>query len=483
MSKPVFSPNPVNKLMRDAMHGTATRRELITRGSALGLSAGLMTTILRAEAVGAQGSATPAEKAVGYTYVEPTWLTELDYSGITLNCVLAQDGTGAPIDQFMCDRFAEATGATVNYIKGAESATDRLTYYTQTLNAGSPDIDVAEVDVIWPGILLSHAQDLSDKAKELQDAGATFFERILATDTINDTMVSLPWFTDAGLLYYRTDLLEKYGYDAAPTTYAELEEMAQTIMDGEVGANSTFTGFTFQGKAYEGLTCNGLEWMYSHGGGTIISDEGEVQVTTDGARAGIARATGWINGIAPEAVTGYMEEDSRNVWQGGNAAFHRNWPYAYSLGQADDSVIKDKFAITNLPAGDGDGAGPAATLGGWNAFVSRYSQNIDAAKDFAKFMVSPEIQRMRAIENSSNPTIRELYEDADVIAANPFMKDLFSTFDGGAIARPSNITADLYNDVSIAYFTKVNEILTGQAEVDAGLEDLQGQLEDIMVDL
>jgi trehalose/maltose transport system substrate-binding protein len=486
VKKDFFILTGVNQLMQDAILGKASRRSLIKRGSALGLSSALMGTILRAEAVGAQASpdASPAAaQPVGWSLTKPEWL-DVDLSGQTVNVVLGSDGVGAPFDQACCDFFAEATGATVNYIKGAESATDRLTFYTNTFNAQSEDVDVAQIDVIWPGILALHAEDLSQEASELAEAGNTFFERILSNNTIDDVVVSLPWFTDAGVFYYRTDLLEKYGFSAAPTTWSELEEMSQTIMDGEVPTNDAFTGFTFQAAAYEGLTCNGLEWIYSNGGGQIIETDGTVTVNSDQAKAAIERAKSWVGTIAPSAVTGYMEEDSRGVWQGGNAAFHRNWPYVYSISAADDSDLQGKFALAQLPAGDGEGAQTASALGGWNMMVSKYSPNKDAAKVFAKYMVSKEIQTARALERSQNPTVREVYDNPDVIAANPFMEDLFSVFEEGSIGRPSNVAADLYNDVSIAFFTKVNEILTGQHDdVSAAMDDLAGELEDIMQDV
>lgn len=483
MKKDFFIPTPVNQMMQDAILGKSSRRELIKRGSALGLSAGLMGMILRASSVGAQASpdASPgAAKPVGWSLTKPEWL-DVDLSGQTVNVVLGSDGPGAPFDQACCDFFAEATGATVNYIKGAESATDRLTFYTQTFNAQSQDVDVAQIDVIWPGIMELHAEDLSQEADELKEVGTTFFERILDNNTIEGKVVSLPWFTDAGVFYYRTDLLEQYGFSDAPTTWDELEEMAQTIMEGEAAGNDAFTGFTFQAAAYEGLTCNGLEWIYSNGGGKIIEDDGTVTVNSDEAKAAIEQAKGWIGTIAPSAVTGYKEEDSRGVWQGGNAAFHRNWPYVYSISAADDSILKGKFGLTSLPGGSNGGA---AALGGWNMMVSKYSPNKDAAKVFAKYMVSKETQTARALERSQNPTVREVYDDQDVIAANPFMKDLFGTFDGGSIGRPSNVAKDLYNDVSIAFFTKVNEILTGQHDdISAAMDDLAGELEDIMQDV
>lgn len=480
MRKDIFVPTPVNRMMQGAILGTSSRRDLIRRGSALGLSSALMGTLLRAGSVGAQ--ATPgADQPVGWSLTKPEWL-DADLSGQAVNAVLVPDGPAAHFEQACCDLFAEVTGATVNYIKSAESATDRLSFYTNTLNAQSTDVDVLYIDVIWQGILERHAEDLSPEVAELEKAGATFFDRILLNNTVDDKVVSLPWYTNAGALYYRTDLLEKYGFDAAPASWTELEEQAQTIMDGEIPDNAVFTGFTFQAAAYEGLTCNGLEWINSNGGGKIIEDDGTVTVNSDEAKAAIERAKSWVGGIAPSAVTGYLEEDSRGVWQGGNAAFHRNWQYVYSISAADDSDLQGKFDMVQLPMGDGDQH--AACLGGGNLMVSQYSPNRDAAKAFSKYMTSAEVQASRAIELSNSSTLREVYGNPDVIAANPFMKDLYETFESGSVSRPSSVSADLYNDVSIAFFTKVNEILTGQEEdVSAAMDELAGELEDIMQDV
>lgn len=471
-----YLPNPVNELMKASYTGSMSRRDVIKRGGALGLSATMMGTILASHNAAAQDASPAAEQPAGWSITMPADLPDL--AGITLNVQLAADGVGAPFDQACCDMFAEATGSTVNYIKGAESATERLTFLQQTMAAQSADIDAAQIDVIWPGIFAAHAVDLSDQIGDLD-----YFQRIVENNTVDGALVGIPWFTDAGLLYYRTDLLEKYGFEAPPATWQELTDMATTIQEGEIAANTSFAGFTFQGGAYEGLTCNALEWQFSNGGGSIIEPDGTVSVNNPEAIAALELAASWVGTIAPEAITGYDEEDSRAVWQGGNAAFHRNWPYAYVLSAAADSVIKDNFAITQLPMGEAEGSANAATLGGWQMFVSNYSENQDAAKAFAKYMCSPELQKARAIERSALPTLGSLYEDADVLAANPFFGELFPVFESGSVARPSTPSADLYGEVSGEYFTAVNEILAGRAEAGPRIEELAGSLEDIMADV
>ena len=117
-------------------------------------------------------------------------------------------------------------------------------------------------------------------------------------------------------------------------------------------ATADFYGYVWQGNAYEGLTCDAHEWLVSETGNSFIDPDGTVNVNNQQFVDFLNRAQGWVGGISPEAVTTYQEEESRAVWQAGNAAFMRNWPYAYGLGNADDSVIKGKFGYAPLPTGD-----------------------------------------------------------------------------------------------------------------------------------
>lgn len=466
--------NPVTDLFNDAANASISRRDVMKRAGALGLSAGLAATIFNRYGSGVAAQ----DQEPGWSLTIPEGL-RTDLAGTTLNITLGDEGTSAPWEDAMGAAFSEATGIETTIVRGATSATDRLTQYRQMLGAEAGDADGMQIDVIWPGVLAPHAVDL---AEAIGWQGEEYFDRIVSNNTVNDALVGIPWFTDAGLLYYRTDLLEKYGFEA-PTTWMELEEAATAIQEGERADNPDFQGFVWQGAPYEGLTCNALEWQVSNGGGNIIEPDGTVSVNNENAAAAFERAAGWVNTISPEGVTTYMEEEARGVWQGGNAAFMRNWPYAYSLGQADDSVIKDAFGVSPLPMGDGEGATNADTLGGWQMMVSQYSENQEAAIEFAKFLTSVEAQKSNAIEESKLPTIPGLYEDEDVLAANPFFGELLPVFSGGAVARPSTVSADLYPDVSAEYYTAVNQILIGESEAASAVEDLAGRLEDIMSEL
>jgi trehalose/maltose transport system substrate-binding protein len=371
------------------------------------------------------------------------------------------------------DAWAKKTGNQVKVISTPNSSTERLALYQQMLAANSADIDVYQIDVIWPGILANHFIDLSQHIDQAQiDQN---FKAIIENNTVDGKLVAMPWFTDAGVLYYRKDLLEKYG-KKPPVTWQELTDTAKAVVDGEHAAgNSKMLGFVFQAKAYEGLTCDALEWVDSFGGGTIVDDQGKITINNPKAAEAIDLAGSWIGKLAPEGVLNYSEEESRGVFQSGNAVFMRNWPYAWALGNAGDSAVKGKIGVTVLPMGGTDGK-HAATLGGWQLAVSKYSANADVAADLVKYLTSADEQKRRAIEGSYNPTIAKLYQDPDVLAASPFFGDLYETFTH-AVARPSKVTGAKYNQVSSEFFNAVHAVLSGKTDAATSLAALEKKLD------
>ena len=293
-------------------------------------------------------------------------------------------GEGGRWTRAVAEEWAQKTGNKLEYISRPNDASATLQLFQQYWAAKSSDVDVFMIDVIWQGICGPHAVDLKKYYKE--DEIKAFFPRIIQNNTVGGKLVSIPWFTDAGLLYYRTDLLEKYGYKEPPKTWEELTEMGKKIQDGERKAgNADFQGFVFEGKASESVTCNAVEWIYSYGGGTVIDPDKNVTINNPNAIKALETAKSWVGTISPTNVTTYGEEEARYIWQAGNAAFMRNWPYAYPLGQDSKSPISGKFDISVLPKGGDDGKN-AACLGGWQLMVSAYSKVPDAAADLVKYL-------------------------------------------------------------------------------------------------
>jgi trehalose/maltose transport system substrate-binding protein len=231
--------------------------------------------------------------------------------------------------------------------------------------------------------------------------------------------------------------------------------MARKIQDGERSSNPNFYGFVYQGNAYEGLTCDALEWIASSGGGHFI-DNGKVTINNTKAKNILNLMRSSVGTISPRGVTSYQEEDARNVFAAGNAAFLGNWPYAYAANQ--DSPVKGKFSVTVLP--HGAGAKSVGTVGGWQLGVSKYSKHQGAAKELVRYLTSAPVQRYDAIFNTNVPTIPAVAKLPAVVKANPYLKPQIATVTRAT--RPSKYLKAKYNQGSQIIYQDINRILNGQ---------------------
>ncbi len=434
------------------------------------------------EAPAAQPEA-PASGAVGVTTTDLTGISSdianpppvfnaeaaRQYAGTTLRFYGDAVGLGSDMDKAMAAKFSEETGINVEVLPRPQDATEFYAQIQRFFQAQSTETDVFMMDVIWPGAFATHLYDVSNIFAE---EAKLHYPGIVENNTVDGKLTALPWFGDFGMLFYRTDLLKEYGFDAPPTTWAELEEIAAAVQEGErAKGNPNFVGFVWQGAAYEGLTCNLLEWFYSQDGGTFLQD-GAVTINNPQAVEALERATKWVGGISPSGVVSYREEDARNVFQGGNAMFMRNWPYAYSAGNTDDSPIKGRFDVAPLPVTEP--GSPAGTVGGWQLAISNYSQNKDAAVEFVRYAASPQVQKWRALVGTFVPTIPIVSEDPEVLEAMPFLKNLAPVV---RVTRPSRETGELYNEASTIIFQSANEALLGSTSAADALAQAEQQLQ------
>ena len=377
-------------------------------------------------------------------------------------------------DVSYCFKYAQAwaqkTGHTVRNFSPPSSVPDKLALYRQLFAAQSADIDVLQIDLVWPGLLKDHLFDLLPFAR----AEVTqHFKPLIDGNTVQGKLVALPWYTDAGVLYYRKDLLAQHG-QAVPQTWKQFHEVAKRIQTAErARGHSDFHGFMFQGKADEGLTCHALEWIASSGGGQVLGASGEITVRNPAAAAALDMAAKWIGDIAPLGVLNHEPEDSRGVFQNGHALFMRNWPYAWALMQKDDSPVKDKVGIAPMPGLLAQGGRSA--VGGWQLGVSRYSKHPELAADLVLYMTSAAVQRERAIGGGFNPTRPDLYLDKEVIAANPHMPVLNAIISQGVI-RPSTATGLKYPQVSQSVWYAAHDVLSGRMHGEEAMARLEKRL-------
>jgi trehalose/maltose transport system substrate-binding protein len=381
---------------------------------------------------------------------------------------------GGLLDLTFTDRalelFDHRLGVSVKNIAAYDSIDTRLELLEQLFRQRSPQPDICEIDNIWPGLL---ANSLLDLRPYLDEELSAIDPEMLRAFTVDGKLLALPLTMDTAVLYYRTDLLRKYGYHHPPGTWDELARIASVIQRGERrSGNKDFWGFLWQGAAGESLTCDAMEWQMAEGGGRLLGDDRTVNAANERCKRAIERAASWVGTISPPSVLEYDEEDSINLWNDGNAAFLRGWLDVYRRSRRLSS-ISDKFEVAPLPAGS---RGRSWTFGGMGLAVPKYSHNPDAAVKLVRFLVSADVQRRRASMAGEVPTRIALLNDNAVLANTPFHGTLQKHWREGMFARPSTISGNNYDRVSRAYSNAVHEALSRRVSVSSALRNLQREL-------
>jgi len=382
-------------------------------------------------------------------------------------------GGRANIDHTLIEEFTEQTGIAVHLIPASESSSQRLQQEVTLLKHQSSAVDVFQIDTTWPALLAPYLLDLRSS---LTDRIEDEVPEIVENATFNHRIVAAPFLVGYGLLYFRKDLLHKYGFSHPPRTWSELESQSQRIQAGERKARQKdFWGYVWQGAEYEGLTCNALEWQYSQGGGNFVTADRRANVANRQAVRAFSRAAHWIGTISPPGVTAYVEEDSRNLWQSGHAAFLRNWGYVYPLAKQSREV-GTRFSVAPLPSAENT---HSSVLGGWYLGITTATRHRLEALAFVKYMTSEAVERRRAIYGGFSPTLSSAYRDPAVLRSNEIFASI-ADIAKRAVRRPASVTGAAYGCISVAYARGVHEILTGQSTAEAATAHMQSALQKIL---
>ncbi|MEW6638156.1 MAG: ABC transporter substrate-binding protein [Actinomycetota bacterium] len=359
----------------------------------------------------------------------------------------------------------------VVYREGNADTGQRFDQLRTQFQAGGEDLDVILGDVIWTAQLAENGwiSDLSDRFTERMQAD--FLPGSVEAIVYEDRPYGVPWFTDTGLLYYRRDLLEEAGFSEGPKTWDELKEMAlKTTRD-----TNTRYGFVFQGANYEGGVCNGLEYIWTHGGEALDPDDPtRVLIGSPEAVAGLRTERSMVaEGVAPQAVSTYKEDESAGAFLNGDAVFLRNWPYVYALfsDPEESSVEPEQVGVSQLPSADGEPGN--GTVGDQPLYISATSKKQDAAWEFIRFLTAPDRQRFRAIEGSYLPTLEALYDDRDIERSVP-VAALAKEALRHTKPRP---VSPYYSDMSLAMAEQFNASLKGEITPEQAAESLRRELE------
>src|SRR3954452_11333084 len=407
---------------------------------------------------GGSGTGTSAgQKSTGATSGVAKAPTVADSKGATgtVTYCTGKDTSGgqkASVTEF--NKLNASTGLKARLLEFPESADEQRNQFIQRQEAKSGECDIFYSDVVWTAEFASQKW-LLDRADYVNPSKAGFIPSTLSTIQFDGKYFGAPKQTDAAFIYYRKDKV-----NSVPQTWQALYDAAQKQ-----------GGITYQGAAYEGLTCDFLEIAFAAGGKVLSDDGSKSEINSpQNVKALQFMVDGIKNGIAANGVTTYMEEESRRYFESGKATFMRNWPYAYSLGEKKGTAVAGKFKVMPFP--QFEGGGKAAILGGHNFVISTYSKNPAAALKLTDFFISPEVQKTEFLDYSLMPTLASVYDDPDVTKKYAFAQELKQSV-SQAQARP---VSPVYPQISQAIYQNVNAALSGKVSPADAMKKADGEI-------
>ncbi len=382
-------------------------------------------------------------------------------------------------------------GITVEYRQTSRVTDEYFDSLVSDFQAGGGDIDVIGGDVIWGAEFAANGwiEDLSrrmysDYSPQVPDA---FLNAPISTVSFQNKLWGVPWFTDAGLLYYRRDLLEDAGLGQPPVTWDGLKEVADQVQQ----QSGTRYGFVFQGAEYEGGVVNGAEFIWNAGGNILTGNISTAQSGTpvvlspnfvaidnpDSVRGLQTERSMITDNVAPQEVAEYREQQTYEDFLNGDAVFMRGWPFMYALAEGDTfQVNQDQIGIAPLPVNE-EGQQSWSCLGGWNMYVNAASNKQDAAWEFIKFMTDAEQQRFRAREGSFLPTLASLYDEREVLDNAPVIEQSRDIIVNNTRSRP---VTPYYSIISGRLARGFHASLTGETDPEQVVENLSEEMQNII---
>jgi multiple sugar transport system substrate-binding protein len=376
------------------------------------------------------------------------WASPINTSGTDVRTVLISD-------------FEKAYPNIHVSLTSAPTSTDtnRATLVTD-ISGGSSTPDVFMGDVIWPAQFGAHQLAVPLSNYLPQSYWAQFAPGLVQGATYNSKIYGSPLFEDQGFLYYRKDLLTKENLPV-PKTWEQLVSDSETLQK----AGLVKYGYVWQGASYEGLTCNYMEFLTDAGGTPTNTGYTSASLNSAASVKAVTFMRSLVTtGVSPAAVSTFQEAQAMSTFGSGQAAFLRNWDYAYATSQVAGSTTVGKVGVAPLPTFAGQSYPGYSNIGGWNLYINPHSKNIAADLTFIKWMASTQAQTDLATVSSSIPTVESVRTSPAIIAKSPVLATVPQT---RLIPRPAGTPN--YPQLSSAIYQNVNAALAGSTSPSAAL--------------
>jgi multiple sugar transport system substrate-binding protein len=385
-------------------------------------------------------------------------------------------GVRGVIDEFLASDLGDGV-SDVSVVSTGETADDQLSYISTRMSAQDTELDVVGIDTVWTASFADNGWIVNLDSRLSSGEMDDYASGMVASGTYDGSVWAYPYFMNLGILYYRNDLLTKYGYTEADIgTWEDLKVVANDILEQE--NDDDLVGYLGQFDNYEGGTVNFMEWIGSNGVTDIFDSEENPDLT----QTGVNEALTFLKGlIPPEGTTDLIDTDyiiprdaltfnegsSQEVWLAGNAIFIRQWTYIYGLSE-DENL---DFGVATLPVFEGATNAKSSAVGGALLSISEFSQNKDEAMNLIKFLGDKEAQTFELTNLSNFPALKSVY--SDLPSGYEWVSEWEDQLDL-TLARPVHPE---YPSMSSEISNYFNQIISCDLTVTNGLETMQSRVE------
>ena len=397
-----------------------------------------------------------------------------DSVSLTLSIGARGFGDAAPVLIETCEE--EVGGISVDWERISDVPNESRSIYVTNFTARNSKPDIIAVDVIWPGDFAARGWIAPIEEYFGEEALAEYIPGFLAAAQVDGHTYAIPLYIDGIHLFYRADLLEKYGLDV-PSTWEGLIAAAETVVEGE--ANPDLAGFISMWAKIEGLFMNWLAF-FQGAGGTFFDADGNLAINSEAGIKSLSTMVGMLeSGVAPESILTFRPNDARLLFQQERAVFLMVQDFVLAPLTADDSPVKDAVEFTRVPYFEGNDMTNTTVIGGFLLAVNKHSENVEAAADFIKCFTSYESQVQASLIQGKVPTRPAVYDDARIAAEAPGVAALGANF-VYAFARPSAQTGTAYPEISEIMQTEISAALLGEKTPEQALADAEAQILSLM---
>lgn len=386
---------------------------------------------------------------------------------ITLNFYSHPDKNGTIRESILAFE-TENPKIKINLIELPDNTNEKFEIVSSKLSLKDGSVDIVDSDVTWPAIFVSagwlEPLDKYFSEEELSE----HFESSIEAARIEDKLYGIPYRYDSGLILYRKDLLDKYGFKT-PGSFDELLAISKTITANEPG----LYGYAGSWKNFEGLTCNYMELLWASGGDIAIDKQGAVVFDQKNGYAALKTMTDLIHKhkLTPLEATTYSSGDVRKLFSEGKLLFMRDWPAGWGVVNAPESKVRTMVGAMPITKLHEQSVSPG-TYGGWQYMISKHSKHKAASVKFLKFITSDAEQKRSFANYSYLPSKRQLYYDKDILEKMPFALELSDYFNQ---AKPRPRVAN-YDVLTLILQNEVHKALVGDQSPEEAVINMNDQL-------